>query len=149
MVRLHPDSPLKCVECGNKQISVTFCRNRQSAIFEQWYLLVSAIDCASLPSILVPPYSALGRMTTRMERFGSEYGIRANHHETTLSNHRTTCQARHSRSLLPRTEPRDYSVRLFTVARSHRLCAPVNFARVTAASVLVVLATLTLLSPRS
>ena len=45
MVFLHPDAPLKCAQCGNKQLTVTFSKNPKSATFEQWFVLVSALLC--------------------------------------------------------------------------------------------------------
>jgi hypothetical protein len=44
MVFLHPDA-LKCTQCGNKQLTVTFSKNPKSATFEQWFVLVSALLC--------------------------------------------------------------------------------------------------------
>ena len=45
MVFLHPNAPLKCAQCGNKQLTVTFSKNLKSATFEQWFVLVSALLC--------------------------------------------------------------------------------------------------------
>ena len=90
MVVLHPDSPLRCVECGNRQLMVTFGKNPKSMVFKQWFVLVSPIPCR-MPHIYVYMLSSAPKKpNTKTRRFGLGSGRRTNHHETTLSNHQIT-----------------------------------------------------------
>lgn len=47
-----PDSPLKCIECGNKQLTITFSKNPQSVTFEQWYLCWQVLFLVVAPAFM-------------------------------------------------------------------------------------------------
>ena len=137
MVVLHPDSPLRCTECGNKQLTVTFSKNPQSSTFERWFVLVSAIPrCTSRVHVYIFS-SALEKPNMRTRRSGLEFGRRTNLRETTPSSHRTTPQARLSRRPLRRRGAHGCHASTLSAIKSRQLRAPVSSVRAIAGVVLV------------
>lgn len=129
MVVLHPDSPLRCTECGNKQLTVTFSKNPQSSTFERWFVLVSAIPRRTSRVYIYILSSAPEKPNTRPGGSGSEFGRRTSLRETTLSSHRTTPQAPRSRRPLRRRRAHDCHARPLSATKSRRLRAPVSSAQ--------------------
>ena len=70
-------------------------------------------------------------------RFGLGCGKRTNRRETTLSNHRTTPQARHAKRPLRRRQAHGCHAYLPSAIRSRRLHAPASFVRAIADVLLV------------
>jgi len=137
MVVLHPDSPLRCTECGNKQLTVTFSKNPQSSTFERWFVLVSAIPRRTSRVYIYIFSSAPEKPNMRPGRSGLEFGRRTSLRETILSSHRTTPQAPRSRRPLRRRRAHDYHASSLSAIKSRRLRAPVSFAQAIADVVLV------------
>jgi hypothetical protein len=137
MVVLHPDSPLRCTECRNKQLTVTFSKNPQSSTFEQWFVLVSAIPHRTSRVYIYIFSSAPEKLNMRPGRSGLEFGRRTSLCETILSSHRTTPQAPQSRRPLQRQQAHDCHASPLSAIKSRRLHAPVSSAQVIADVVLV------------
>lgn len=149
MVVLHPDSPLRCTECGNKQLTVTFSKNPQSSTFERWYVLVSAIPCRTSRVYVYIFSSAPEKPNMGMRRFGLEFGRRTSLRETIQSNRPTTPQARHLRRAPRRVRDHDYDVCRHTAPKFRLFHAPANSAQAIAAVHRADRATVTSLSPQT
>lgn len=132
MVVLHPDSPLRCVECGNRQLTVTFSKNPKSAVFEQWFVLVSPIPCRTPQIYVYLLSSAPEKPNTKARRFGLGSGGKTNRRETTPSNRRITPQARQVRHPLRRRRAHAYHASPPSAAKSRRLRALASSVRATA-----------------
>jgi hypothetical protein len=115
---------LRCTECRNKQLTVTFSKNPQSSTFERWFVLVSAIPRRTSRVYIYIFSSAPEKPNMRPGRSGLEFGRRTSLRETILSSHRTTPQAPRSRRLLRRRRAHDCHASRLSATKSRRLRAP-------------------------